>query len=90
MNLLTRRAHAQLSFDETVAQLQDAVAAVRSNAAILPPFLQQGADEIEAQIAEIKELKRLQRAYAAELEETAEAKQAAIVRGTEAARYMRR
>jgi hypothetical protein len=77
------------SYAQTVTTLQEAVAATRSLAGVLPPLALTVADKIEAQIAVTKDLKSRQRTYAAEHREVAAAKRAAMARGMVAARDIR-
>jgi hypothetical protein len=79
----------KLSFAQTVVELREIVAAVRSLTGVLPKLALAVADGLEAQVAAIQELKSRQRIYVAELKIVAEAKQAAIARGRVAARDIR-
>jgi hypothetical protein len=79
----------KLSFAQTVVELRETVAAVRSMADVLPKLALRVADDLEAQVATIQELKSRQRTYVVELKRIAEAKQAAIARGRVTARDIR-
>ncbi len=79
----------KLSYDEEIAALEETVAAVRSRADVLHPLALEVTGELEEQIAEIKALKQKQQAHAEEGKAATAALNAAIARGTVAAREIR-
>ena len=56
----------KLSYAQEIAAMEEALAALRSMADVMPPLALALGEELAAQIVEIKVLKARQRAYAAE------------------------
>ena len=74
------------SYAKEVADLEEALAALRSRADVMPPLALKVGEELAEQIAQIKALKERQRAYAAEGMAVTEALNAEIARGMMIAR----
>jgi len=77
------------SYAQEVADLEEALAALRSRADVMPPLALKVGEELAEQIAQIKALKERQRAYAAEGMAVTEALNAEITHGMMIARYIR-
>ena len=79
----------KLSYAQEVAAMEEALAALRSMADVMPPLALALGEELAAQIVEIKTLKARQRAYSAERMAVTEALHAAYARGMADARWVR-
>ncbi|HEY2290811.1 MAG TPA: hypothetical protein VGM86_08935 [Thermoanaerobaculia bacterium] len=79
----------KLSYAQEIAALEEALAALRSMADVMPPLALALGEELAAQIVEIKALKARQRAYVAERMAVTEALHAAYARGMADARWIR-
>ncbi|HEY2294340.1 MAG TPA: hypothetical protein VGM86_26875 [Thermoanaerobaculia bacterium] len=79
----------KLSYAQEIAAMEEALAALRSMADVMPPLALALGEELAARIVEIKALKARQRAYAAERMAATEALHAAYARGMADARWIR-
>jgi hypothetical protein len=79
----------KLSYAQEIAAMEEALAALRSMADVMPPLALAVGEELAAQIAEIKRLKERQRFYATEGMVATAATQAVIAGGMAAAREIR-